>query len=338
MATTGDLIDFDVIENQKENIQALPSGRSAKLLAATFSIISPSHTQDINDVARQAFEKELTSIDEADDPLDVFDRYVKWTLDTYPTTQATSQSELLPLLERATKTFLSSSHHKNDPRYLKLWLQYIRLFSDAPRETFAYLSRHGVGQSLALFYEEFAAWLEVAERWTQAEEVYQMGIQNTARPVERLVRKFGEFQRRRQALPQVVQEPSSPAMPTVRPALAAKLDPFTVASPTAADPQAQSRAGPTAAKKSKLEIFSDDGQVPQLPSTDSSRGWENIGTLAERRKENVVGAQPWLGETIKSTTPRVGAMKMPIFKDQVSFPVQSLPSFPYFYVYNSRTN
>ena len=76
-------------------------------------------------------------IDEADDPLDVYDRYVRWTLDAYPTPQA-PQSQLLPLLERATKSLQSSPHYKNDPRYLKLWLHYIRLFSDAPREIFVY--------------------------------------------------------------------------------------------------------------------------------------------------------------------------------------------------------
>ncbi|CRK14119.1 hypothetical protein BN1708_011066 [Verticillium longisporum] len=42
MAASGDLINFDIIEAQKENIQALPSGRSAKKLAEAFSP-SPLH-------------------------------------------------------------------------------------------------------------------------------------------------------------------------------------------------------------------------------------------------------------------------------------------------------
>jgi checkpoint serine/threonine-protein kinase len=32
-----DLIDFEIIENQKENIQSLPSGRSAKALAQLYT-------------------------------------------------------------------------------------------------------------------------------------------------------------------------------------------------------------------------------------------------------------------------------------------------------------
>ena len=81
------------IETQKENIQSLASGRSAKSLAQIFSpvsIISPlSHTQNLNDAIRAEYEKELLTIDDSDDPLDIYDRYVKWTLNTYPTAQAT---------------------------------------------------------------------------------------------------------------------------------------------------------------------------------------------------------------------------------------------------------
>ncbi|KAI9725400.1 MAG: hypothetical protein M1828_003250 [Chrysothrix sp. TS-e1954] len=329
MATSENLIDFDVIENQKENIQSLPSGRSAKSLATVFSPVaqkSPSQTQNANDPARVEFEKELATIDDSDDPLDVYDRYVKWTLSTYPSAQATPDSGLLPLLERATKAFLASAHYKNDVRYLRLWLHYIRFFSDAPREIFAYLARHGVGESLALYYEEFAAWLEGAGRWSQAEEVYKMGIEREARPVERLVRKFGEFERRLQNRPQDIQGPSSPALPTVRPALAAKLDPFaaTSATPDTHDPQAAARqAGAAAAsrpRKQKLEIFSDESNSDprSAPGSESSGGWQSIGTVAERKKENSISAKPWAGETLKTSAPRSGAPKMAIFKDQLS--------------------
>ena len=200
-----DLIDFEVIENQKENIQSLPSGRSARALAQLYTppltsapgqTASPSQMEDANSATRLKFEKELMAIDDSDDPLDVYDRYVKWTLDAYPSAQNTPQSKLCPLLERATKAFQSSPQYKNDARYLKLWLHYIHLFSDAPRETFAYLARHNIGEQLALFYEEFAAWLEGAGRFTQADEIYNMGIERQDRPVERLVLNYGEFQHR----------------------------------------------------------------------------------------------------------------------------------------------
>ena len=334
MSVSEDLIDFEIIENQKENIQSLPGGRSARALGSMFSpsplhklaTPTPSDTKNLNDVMRNEYEKEILSIAESDDPLDVYDRYVRWTLDAYPSAQATPASQLLPLLERATKTFLSSAQYKNDPRYLKLWLQYIRFFSDAPRETFAFLARHNIGEGLALFYEEFAAWLEGAQRWTQAEEVYRMGIEKEARPIPRLVRKYNEFQQRFSRRPEDANEPSSPALPTVRPALAAKVDPFAAAAPR--DPQAprpNSGVGGTAKSgRQKLTIFSDaDNETPPPGSSGSTKGWESIGSLADRKKENVMEPKPWVGETLKAGGKK-SSTKMAVFKDEVSFNFSSL--------------
>ncbi|RHZ47442.1 putative checkpoint protein kinase (SldA) [Aspergillus thermomutatus] len=332
MAASEDLINFDIIENQKENIQSLPGGRSAKELARIFSprdpsdkfaSPSPNETRTLNDAIRQEYEAELQAIDDSDDPLDVYDRYVKWTLNAYPSAQATAESGLLPLLERAVKTFLSSPHYKNDPRYLRLWLHYIRLFSDSPRETFAFLARHHIGEGLALFYEEFAAWLEGAGRWTQAEEVYRLGVDREARPTERLIRKYSEFQKRYEQRTQD-NGPSSPALPAVRPALAAKVDPFSLSAAPAADPQAQ-RPAPAAAAaprtksgKPKMAIFSDvDSAASQPAVSGQTKGWDSIGSIQERRKENSVEAKPWAGETLKAGKKPAPKEKMTIFRDEI---------------------
>ncbi|KAI9892458.1 MAG: Mitotic spindle checkpoint component mad3 [Vezdaea aestivalis] len=336
-----DLIDFSVIENQKENIQSLPGGRSAKALAAVYSPIpvnknnnnTPSDTRTLNDLHRQAFEDEITSSQDSDDPLDVYDRYVKWTLEAYPSAQAT-ESQLLPLLERATKAFLSSAQYKNDARYLKLWLSYIRFFSDSPRENFAFLARHNIGDGLALFYEEFAAWLESAKRWTQAEEVYKLGIEREARPQERLLRKFGEFTKRYEQQPRDGNGPSSPALPAVRPALVAKVDPFAAVMPI--NPQALtqnqgvSSASTGSSSKQKLAIFSDadNAEPPCAVPGEAAKGWENIGSLNQRRKENVVEARPWVGETLKSDTRKVAVPKMTIYKDEERIVVNLRSVYP----------
>jgi checkpoint serine/threonine-protein kinase len=348
MSASEDLIDFDIIESQKENIQSLPGGRSARTLANLFSpsplqklsTPTPSDTQNLNDAIRQEYETELFNIAESDDPLDIYDRYVRWTLDAYPSAQATPASQLLPLLERATKNFLNSPQYKNDPRYLKLWLSYIRFFSDTPRETFAFLARHNVGEGLALFYEEFAAWLEGAGRWTQAEEVYKLGIDKEARPTPRLLRKYNEFQVRLSQQPANLNEPSSPALPTVRPALAAKIDPFAAAAPR--DPQAprpNSGIGGSSTTKSgrqKIAVFSDsDGAAPALAPGDATKGWQNIGSLADRKKENIVEPKPWAGETLKAGGKK-SSTKIAVFKDEVSSSFHSTPRHTY--IDDHRTN
>ncbi|KAJ2899743.1 hypothetical protein MKZ38_002817 [Zalerion maritima] len=328
-----DLIDFEIIEGQKENIQSLPGGRSAKKLVDVFSPSQPLHklatptptdSKNINDCIRAEYEAEVENLAESDDPLDIFDRYVQWTLDAYPSAQATPQSGLHTLLERATKTFVSYPQYKNDPRYLKLWIHYIHFFSDAPRETFVYLARHGIGDSLALFYEEYAAWLEGAGRWGQSEEVYKLGLEYEARPAARLLRKFGEFQQRLEQQPDAADGPSSPALPTVRPALAAKVDPF--AAPTRPhDPQVPrpnmgvGGGGGGAAKpsKSKLAIFSDaDAAYPAMGSGGpDSKGWDTIGSISERKKENVMEPKPWAGEVLKAGGKKSSGPKMAIFRD-----------------------
>ncbi|KAI1345227.1 Mad3/BUB1 homology region 1-domain-containing protein [Xylariaceae sp. FL0016] len=330
----GDLIDFDIIEGQKENIQSLPGGRSAKKLAEVLSpsplkplaTPNPSDTKNINDCIRAEYEAEVANLSESDDPLDIFDRYVRWTFDAYPSAQATPSSQLHTLLERATKAFIGAAQYRNDPRYMKLWLHYIHFFSDSPRETFVFLSRHSIGEGLALFYEEYAEWLEGAGRWSQAEEVYKLGIEREARPVQRLVRKFGEFERRRAALPEEPTEPSSPALPSVRPALAAKIDPYAAAA-RAADPQAprpNMGVGSQSAKpsKSKLTIFSDAGSGAAATAMSSmgegAKGWDTIGSLADRKKENVMEAKPWAGETLKTSVKKSSAPKMAVFRDPKS--------------------
>lgn len=325
MAASENSTNFDVIEGQKENIQSLPGGRSAKKLAEIYSpsplhklsTPTPSDTRNVNDCIRAEYEAEIQNIQESDDPLDVFDRYVRWTLDAYPSAQATPQSQLHLLLERATKTFISSAQYKNDPRYLKMWLHYIHFFSDDKRETFVFLSRHAIGERLALFYEEYAEWLEGASRWTQAEEVYKMGIEREALPVQRLLRKFKEFEERLAQRPEDANEPSSPALP-MRPALAAKTDPF---ASTRSENSQEQRAPKASKPKSKMTIFSDaeaDQKPPALSARETgSKGWDTIGSMAERKKENTVEPKAWVGETMKAEKPKPTAAKMAVFRDPV---------------------
>lgn len=315
-------VQFDLLEEHKENIQQLPGGRSAKALAR---VLSPrgfgnEATLDegklLNEALRQEYENELLAIDESDDPLDIYVRYVRWTLKTYPSAQSTPQSQLIPLLERATNAFLNAPEMKDDPRYLKLWLQYIQFVSSTPRETYAFLARHSIGEKLALFYEEFAGWLESAGRRQQADEIYRLGVDREARPVERLNRKYREFQARCEAQPVDSDEPSSPAVP-VRAVLAAKFDPFSAAPTEEVHQQQRSTSGASKPKKPKMAIFSDaDAQAPP-PSTSSTNGWNSISSVKERKKENTIEAQPWAGQTLKAGKKVGSGTKMEVFKDPV---------------------
>jgi checkpoint serine/threonine-protein kinase len=72
--------------------------------------------------------------------------------------------------------------------------------------------------------------------------------------------------------------------------------------------------------KTKLAIFSDTSSIPPVMSSmgESSKGWGTIGSLADRKKENVVEAKPWVGETLQTSVKKSSAPKMPVFRDPVS--------------------
>lgn len=312
-----DLIDFEVIEGHKENIQSLPSGRSAKALAALYSPPLTSRPNQLNETQneeRLAFEQEVVQIDEADDPLDVYDRYIKWTLNNYPSVQSTSSSQLLPLLERATKTFLTSTHVHNDARYVKMWLQYIKYFHESPRETYIFMARNGIGEGLALFYEEYAAWLESSNRWTQAEEVYIAGINKGARPLERLNKKYAEFEARRQVIPaDVALRPDSPALPIERPALASKVDPFSSASQSVQ--KDASNTAEKSKKKNKMAIFSDESaQTQSAMGSQNGESWNTLQDLQAQKRENNQEPTTWTGQTLKVGKTNAGMEKLAVFR------------------------
>lgn len=342
---------FDDIELHKENIQPLASGRSARALLQVLSArASPVVLRGELAVKQAEFEKELKTASDLDDPFEVWVRYVSWTVENFPSGNS-HDSGLLNLLERATREFLHEEQYKNDPRYVKLWIQYIQNHSDAPREAFAYLARHNIGQRLALFYEEFAALLESIGRKNQATEIYQMGIENNARPVDRLVRKFDEFKQRLEHNPPAVDEPTSPALRAVRPALAAKPLGGGLGGGTSPEdqqplPQSQPRPQPAPAKKparQKMAVFSDADAGPSAKATKETTGWEEIGTREHRSKENTMESKPFAGQTLKQEGGKKSSGgKLMVFRDTVSIlPVQLAPFSSLTiisHVYASRTN
>ena len=116
--------------------------------------------------------------------------------------------------------------------------------------------------------------------------------------------------------------PSSPALPKVRPALVAKVDPFASAStPDRPDPQARDRAAAEISKpksgRSKLTIFADGDEQPKALAAGGPQGWDSIGSINDRKKENAREARPWAGETLNGGK-KLGGPKMMIFKDEVS--------------------
>lgn len=118
------VINFEEIETQKENILPLKEGRSAAALSK--AIHQP--LVEINQV-KSSFEQRL--IDELpalSDPITLYLEYIKWLNNAYPQGGNSKQSGMLTLLERCLSHLKDLERYRNDVRFLKIWFWYIGTF------------------------------------------------------------------------------------------------------------------------------------------------------------------------------------------------------------------
>lgn len=120
------------------------------------------------DKTRQSYRAKLaTALNEDEDPLAEYERFVKWTIESYPP-ELVPKSGLLELLEEATRQFKDDEAYKSDLRYTKLWMLYAAYVDDekthAAVPIYKFLVKNNVGMAYAQVYEEYAAALERADR------------------------------------------------------------------------------------------------------------------------------------------------------------------------------
>ncbi|XP_010013680.1 PREDICTED: mitotic checkpoint serine/threonine-protein kinase BUB1 beta, partial [Nestor notabilis] len=128
-----------------------------------------------------------------DDPLDVWDRYIKWTEQTFP--QGGKESNLAAILERAVKALNEQKRYYKDPRYLNLWLKFGN-YCNEPLDLYSYLRSQEIGTTLALLYITWAEVLEARGSFKKADLIFQEGLQRKAEPLDRLQSHHRQFQTR----------------------------------------------------------------------------------------------------------------------------------------------
>lgn len=309
------IIDFNAIESQKENVQPLAKGRSAHALSNTLNM---QHKQRQALLAQQRAEHEALVISQdnadSDDPLEAWTKYVKWCIDNYPSGQ-THESGLIPLLERATRHFKDSEQYTNDPRYLRLWILYARNVECA-RDVYNFLLANEIGTKLASLYEELAVVLEGQRMFEEADAMYKLGIARRANPIDRIKRRYEEYKTRiilgQQAMAESSGSSSSGLVTNYADALKAAM----VAAGRSMLGEKEAATGPARSHSAnvmrgagatvgaiglstptpsinngrKLNIFHDDDDDTHSRSKSqnaSTKGWEDIGTVASRNQENI---------------------------------------------------
>ncbi|NXA55934.1 BUB1B kinase, partial [Nothocercus julius] len=128
-----------------------------------------------------------------DDPLDVWDRYIKWTEQTFP--QGGKDSNLSAVLERAVKALNEQQRYYKDPRYLNLWLKFGNCCNE-PLDLYSYLHSQEIGTTLAQLYITWAEELEARGSFKKADLIFQEGLQRKAEPLDKLQSHHRQFQAR----------------------------------------------------------------------------------------------------------------------------------------------
>ncbi|XP_066489107.1 mitotic checkpoint serine/threonine-protein kinase BUB1 beta [Tiliqua scincoides] len=184
-------------ELSKENVQPLRQGRVMSTLQEALAQQDVSSHTAIQQQKRE-FESEIRFYC-GSDPLDVWDRYIKWTEQTFP--QGGKDSNLSAVLERAVKALNEQQRYYQDARYLSLWLKFGNCCSE-PLDLYSYLHSQKIGTSLAQLYITWAEELEARGNYKKADLIFQDGLLCKAEPLDKLLSHHRQFQARvsRQAL------------------------------------------------------------------------------------------------------------------------------------------
>ncbi|XP_034530479.1 mitotic checkpoint serine/threonine-protein kinase BUB1 beta [Notolabrus celidotus] len=165
----------------KENIQPLRRGRGISVLHQALSQQQDGLSTAINQ-QRQAFESELRMYD-GEDPLDVWDRYIKWIEQTFP--QGGKESNLATVLERVVTKFTEEKKYQNDPRYVDLWIKFAENCPE-PLDIYRYMQAQGIGVTQASLYIAWSEEYENQGNCRKADLVFQEGFKKCAEPHEKL--------------------------------------------------------------------------------------------------------------------------------------------------------
>ncbi|XP_003739831.1 mitotic checkpoint serine/threonine-protein kinase BUB1 beta [Galendromus occidentalis] len=163
-------------EAAKENIQPLRRGRN--IASLTEALQNP----EILEEKKREFEEDLRAYD-GEDPLHVWDSYLTWLEEHYPS--GLHGLHLPQLLENCISTFIPDRKYDNDPRYVRVWLKFAGL-QPYPEEVYKCMSARGVGVRSSAFYIEWAEYHELSGESRRAQEILEKGIAMLAEPHDQL--------------------------------------------------------------------------------------------------------------------------------------------------------
>lgn len=190
---TDKLTLFEDLEVDKENYKIQRQGRSASLISRL------NHTSEANiKLQKEEYWREiLNKVQTADDPLPLFTQCIEFESHQIKSDWTSRRSKLLDINELCLLYCEKFDKYKNDPKFLNVWLDYcLNFYSNEEQiDVLVYMYRSSIANQLADFYSYFVDILVLLERYQEAYEVIQLGIQSGAKPERQLQDELGLLQR-----------------------------------------------------------------------------------------------------------------------------------------------
>ncbi|XP_076946137.1 mitotic spindle checkpoint protein BUBR1 [Bidens hawaiensis] len=281
----------------KENVRPLKRGRDIKLLNE--SLKSGSDAQ-IRNSLNETRRKMIKAIDEyeGEDPLQPWLHCIKWIQEAFPS--GGDCSGLVVIYEQCVRTFWHDERYKNDPRYLKVWLEYAENCDDA-EVVFSFLDTNKIGHTHSVFYISYANHLESKNKIKTANEIYECGISRNAQPIEKLKSAFQKFFARSMNRPIATEEESTETRQPVRSfgTILARAESGNRTQESSFD-IARKRPKQEGGQGGSLKVFKETSRGP-LHGSDSSlkpTTWHSLPARSERNKENNAIPSKWTSNKI----------------------------------------
>ncbi|VVD05107.1 unnamed protein product [Leptidea sinapis] len=180
-------MDIDV---SKENIQPLRGGRNLTQLGTALQAQSDVDAQKQLQLQKEEHEAAIKQY-QGPDPLDPWFNYIQWVEQSFP--KHGHEGHMDELIKDCLQLFEKDERYFQDRRLVKLWIKYIDCLSN-PLEIYQRLYNTGVGVECSEFYRAWACYCEESGDYKKANQVYMLGLQAKAQPLDELEQAHMNFQ------------------------------------------------------------------------------------------------------------------------------------------------
>ncbi|XP_023933818.2 uncharacterized protein LOC112042867 [Bicyclus anynana] len=180
-------MDIDV---SKENIQPLRGGRNLVQLGTALQAQSDVDAQRQLQLQKEEHENAIRHY-QGPDPLDPWFNYIQWVEQSYP--KHGHEGNIDKLIKDCLQLFEKDERYFQDRRLVKLWIKYVDCLSN-PLEIYQRLYNTGIGVECSEFYRAWACYSEESGDYKKANQVYMLGLQAKAQPLDELEQAHMNFQ------------------------------------------------------------------------------------------------------------------------------------------------